>query len=183
VANSKNFETRSDKNTVSFLYKVEDVLHINKPTDWLRVREDHIDKTVGQTIIKRYGTLQKALAHAYPEYAEMQRDQFKHLANALNVEKSSDWLRVTNEEVVKCLGTTFLDHLNGDIFKGLVIAFPDLEKVLKTKGWDNIQNQRILFSKLGKMLNVKELDDWYDIKTTDVLNKKGGTVLSKYKYL
>lgn len=47
--------------------------------------------------------------------------------------------------------------------------------------WKNIHNQRSLFDRVGNQLGVTNTDDWYHIKTEDVVQQGGLSVIKTYQ--
>src|SRR5256885_592636 len=46
--------------------------------------------------------------------------------------------------------------------------------------WKHLQVQRDYFDRLSKDLQLKELDDWYRVKVSEVRKRKGSVLLSRY---
>jgi hypothetical protein len=46
--------------------------------------------------------------------------------------------------------------------------------------WEDIQNQRDFMNRLGLDLNIKEMNDWYDVTVVDVIDRGGSGILNKH---
>jgi hypothetical protein len=47
----------------------------------------------------------------------------------------------------------------------------------KRNYWVNPENQSRFFSELAETLNIKKLEDWYNVETRDVEKHGGGSLL------
>ena len=94
------------------------------------------------------------------------------LAKDLKIEKPSDWYKVGN---LKQIG-------NNSLHKLLSLAYPEYRwlpwKFTSNKVfWSDVNNWKIFLEYAAKELNVKEMKDWYNVKTEVIIKIRNIPVL------
>eukprot|EP01118_Nematostelium_gracile_P009093 TRINITY_DN3048_c0_g1_i1.p2 TRINITY_DN3048_c0_g1~~TRINITY_DN3048_c0_g1_i1.p2 ORF type:complete len:336 (+),score=65.90 TRINITY_DN3048_c0_g1_i1:28-1035(+) len=182
-------------------------LQIKSKEDWYRVKkEEIIDHDKYGLLDQLYdGSLRKALEDLYPDHKwlpwkfdesmplgkwremHVQRDFMDYLAKELNIKNMEDWYHVTKAQMCNKGATGLLkvydESPSKTIASILVDHHWDLVKFSnKPKGtWDSIESQREFLNQLAKQLNIKQMEDWYNV-TKPQIHENGGGGLLRIKY-
>lgn len=116
-----------------------------------------------------------------------QRNYLEDLGKELNIKKMEDWYRVSIAQIAEKRGQSLLMKYNKSPSKMITSIFSDhewdMEKFAKMpKGYYmNEKLQRDMMDRLGKELNIKEMEDWYHVTKPQIYEKGGGRLLEKYQ--
>ena len=199
----KNYWANID-NQKQFFDNLYNTLKLNSLDDWYAVNTKIIHKFGGNGILSRYkGSKSKALQTVYPNYdwkitnwkqlpKNFWKDQnnirnyIKEMELRLNIQKKEDWYSLPVYKVSKYLGTTrSLIHRDG-LCKVLSIAYPEIDwdyglfHKVPQGFWIDPKNQLSTIESIAKKLNIKKLDDWYNVKYLDIVKYGGRGVIRYY---
>jgi hypothetical protein len=119
---------------------------------------------------------------------ETRKNQLEDAAQQLGLKSMDDWYKVKVSDLLRLIGPNLLNQYNRSIRKLLIGIYPNYDwKAWRfhavPKGfWKEPQNVRECIEWLGRQLNVKQLDDWYNIKTQDLETAGGAGLLKKFGY-
>jgi len=125
--------------------------------------------------------------HSSWEDKSTQRAFMDDLGKNLNVKSVEDWYLVSQEEITNFGGKSLLNYYDGSHIKALEAIYPEFDwKTWKfshvPRGfWLDKANQRDFFDDLAKKLNLEHWQDYYRIRSTEVEENGGKTLLSMYK--
>lgn len=129
----------------------------------------------------------KRFARGHWEDLANQRKFLDSISSTLNISKPEDWYKVKSTDVIKLGGKGLLNRYNNSLIETLKVNYPeqswDLSKFehIQKGFWSNIQNQREFFDQLGQKLQIREPEDWLQLRVADV-NKMGGSGLLKHHH-
>jgi hypothetical protein len=112
-----------------------------------------------------------------------QRNFLEYVAKELNIKEMKDWYKVTTEvlflyvsqiiifqDIKKLGGLALLNHHSRSIAKLLPYCYPEynwepwrFETAINI--WTDLENQKKFLEMLVKELNIKDMSDWYKVKT------------------
>ncbi len=120
------------------------------------------------------------------EHPQNQRIYLTWLADRLNIKQKEDWYSVKTSDVIKYGGHGLLVNNEHSLIQALCAVYPEqkflpwlFEKVPQGF-WDNTANQRSYLDWLASQLNITKAEDWYSVKVSDVVTRRGGSLLSRY---
>eukprot|EP01114_Cavostelium_apophysatum_P022575 TRINITY_DN8211_c0_g1_i1.p1 TRINITY_DN8211_c0_g1~~TRINITY_DN8211_c0_g1_i1.p1 ORF type:complete len:678 (+),score=129.47 TRINITY_DN8211_c0_g1_i1:83-2116(+) len=111
----------------------------------------------------------------------------KYLEKKLEIKDPEDWYRFQVEDVLKFKGNGLISRYNHSLQKMLDHFYPGHDwktwKFARVKPffWDDRANQLEYIEWLEKELNIKQLDDWYNVHVSEVVKKGGSGLLGKYE--
>ena len=116
----------------------------------------------------------------------MQRDLFDWISNSENLEFRTweDWYNVKYLDIEPAVSSLLHLHYDGSLVKALQALYPEKNwqvwKFLHVphEFWNDIENQRIFLNWLSKELLIENLDDWYKVNPSKII-ENGGTGLLK----
>jgi len=189
-----------------YLDYVGSKLGVKNLDDWYDVKASDVLKHSGGTIFSKYlgGCVSKALAIAYPEHwwrpwrfvvvpRFFWNNHVNHrtflfdFANSHNFSSWENWYHVTNDEIIHHGGHGLLQVNDGSIINTITSTFPEypwkLWKFahLPEGHWQSLQNQRKFMDDLAQEMNIKNYEQWYQVKLEDI-KKHGGLSLLNYYY-
>eukprot|EP01118_Nematostelium_gracile_P015920 TRINITY_DN6480_c0_g2_i1.p1 TRINITY_DN6480_c0_g2~~TRINITY_DN6480_c0_g2_i1.p1 ORF type:complete len:190 (-),score=30.60 TRINITY_DN6480_c0_g2_i1:134-703(-) len=108
-----------------------------------------------------------------------------HLAKKLKITKMEDWYDVTVRQVLETIGKGLLRKYKSSPSCLVMSMFTehkwDVSKFARRKGiWDDLQLQRNVMSDLAKRLNIKKMEDWYDVGVVQIYENGGKGLLYKH---
>jgi hypothetical protein len=181
------------------------VSYYDRYEDWYKVTTAEVLEKGGSGMLDHYGgSLIRALAGVYPEYRWQtwrfnqvprgywdditnQRKFFDSVAEKKGIKNLDDWQKVKVADLEEFGGPSLLQRYYGNsLIKALMKVYPEHKWLafLFTQApqgyWDKKENHRAYMDWLATQLNVKEMDDWYKVKRTDVIARKGSRLLSYY---
>eukprot|EP01114_Cavostelium_apophysatum_P020910 TRINITY_DN7146_c0_g1_i1.p1 TRINITY_DN7146_c0_g1~~TRINITY_DN7146_c0_g1_i1.p1 ORF type:complete len:487 (-),score=70.02 TRINITY_DN7146_c0_g1_i1:20-1480(-) len=197
-------------NRRKFLDSLKEELGISRSSDWGKITVEQMRSKGGIGFLNHFdGSLFKALQSVYPEEIwsvhdfpnahkvshsywkdlKNQRQFLDDLAAELHIQHPKDWGYVTRKIVEERGGLTLLSYCGDSLLRALqtvypetkwnVADFPTLDR--EPSGyWNNVENQRNFFDKLGKELNIQTVKDWGRVTKGDVQERRGGGLLSHF---
>jgi hypothetical protein len=163
------------------LEKIAAELGIKELDDWYGVPRSLIRDRCS-FIHKHGGSLYKTLKEVYPEHnwdesrfspkhywkdIHKQRKKFEEVAKELNINELDDWYKVSRAEVYNRIH--FVKEIYNDLLTALRAIYPQHPwdetrfKVLPKNYWKDAQHQKLKLESIAAELNIKELDDWYNV--------------------
>jgi len=193
------------KNLTNFFEWFANTTGITGPEDWYNVRESELKKHGGIALIFRYQTLEKALQHVYSHKSEWPIqapkstepgywDDRQHQLNFMNrvqrdlkIKQLDDWYNVKRADLTKKGGALVVSKYGNSLVRCLMSLYPDhpwqpwkFETVPRTL-WEDVDTQRRYFDWLFKELNLKDKEEWYNVKEETVRSKGGNSLMSYHK--
>jgi len=114
---------------------------------------------------------------------------FRFLSLEYHVGGFKDWYNVTLKEIEDCGGATLLrKHFNGSPSQFIMKMDPEHEwepwrfHVLPKGFWKKEDNQMAFFRRFETQMCLKSEEDWYKIKTEDMVRMGGRGFLSQFRY-
>lgn len=189
-------------NQFAFVEWFAEEFRITNEDDWYKVSiQDFVDYG-GYQLLKIHGSLPKLLQTVYPskdwhfwkftqqskdiwDNQTHQRQFFDWISKELNI-SNNDWIDIKKSQIIELGGGFVLNqYFQGDLSKALQTIYPEksfqsfkLENVSEVSIWDDLSKQRELFDRLGIQLGVATMEDWYQVKPSD-LTSKARTILEE----
>lgn len=159
---------------------------------WYRVTEEQVREHGGQVLERHYSkSLSKALEVIYPEHEWLGwkfpkrhrgywNDVTKHkkfflwLKDELGLEGLEGFYSLTAQDIAKHGGSGLLEKYHCSSVRALAHIFPDHNwhhwKFARVPQgfWVKEASQRAFLRWLAKKANIKDLNDWYRVSTTDL---------------
>jgi len=169
------------------------------------VRESELKKHGGIALIFRYQTLEKALGQVYtkkdewpiaapkteePTYWDDPKHQLEFLTRVqrdLKIKTLDDWYKVKRADFTKKGGAQIVARHGNSLVRCLMAIYPDHPwqpwrfEVVPRNLWDDLDTQKRYFAYLTKELNIKDMEDWYDVKEETIRAKGGNSFMTNYK--
>eukprot|EP01118_Nematostelium_gracile_P008337 TRINITY_DN2763_c0_g1_i1.p1 TRINITY_DN2763_c0_g1~~TRINITY_DN2763_c0_g1_i1.p1 ORF type:complete len:389 (+),score=75.72 TRINITY_DN2763_c0_g1_i1:90-1256(+) len=182
-------------------------LNLKEKDDWYRVNKEEVFNFGGEAMLKKVfaGSVRKALQVAYPDHkwlpwkfdsylprktwgvTQSRRDFLNNMAKELGIVKMEDWYEVSVSQIREKGGSALLRSYQDSPAKMISSILIDHKWNLRkfnckiTGVWDNLQLQKDFMNNvLGKELNIKTMDDWYDVGVAQIRAKGGGGLLRRY---
>lgn len=152
---------------------------------------------------RRFGTYWKNIkkASGYEEPTEKQKESgywikqenrrafFDDLGKKLGIRSFEDWYSVDAKDVIKNKGARIFQTLGPSLGNVLPKIYPEYNwhpwkfNRVYVRFWDDLHQVRKYLQYLGEKLGIKQLDDWYDVKKSDLLQIASNefTDLTKHK--
>ena len=173
--------------------------------DWYKITQNTIKSNYGAGLLtKQYGCSNiKFLQDVFPDYhwfewkfciasqgfykkIENRKKYIEWLGKILKYKTMEDWYKISIKDIKDNDGAGLIEFYNGSIKKILNEIFSDYEWLewkfnsVPNGFWPDINNQQKYLEWLGKILNYKKMEDWYNISQTDIIDNYGSSLLSKY---
>ena len=182
----------------------KDLLRIQRLDDWYRISQKEIFRTEAFHVLKlNGGSLIRSLKEVYPEHnwipwrfkngvhhgfwkiKENRTMFFSWLEKELKIEKPEDWYQVDRSKFREMGGKGLLNkYYGGSLIRCLKDAHPEYDwlpwkfKNGVNRGfWKDADNQRKAMDWAGKELKVEKIEDWYQVKISQVAKLVGKTFL------
>jgi len=175
--------------------------------DWYNMKRKDFEKYPGSQMLNNLydGSHRKALMEIYPEYGWNEwmffqsppgywndddncRKYIDWVKIELNYSEMEDWYDLQLSKLSKNhYGAGIHRRFGGSAILFLEYFFPDYDWIpwkfyrVGNNFWDKQQNIDRYIEWLSKKLNIKKMEDWYDI-TGDLFEKNHGSSLLKKKY-
>jgi hypothetical protein len=190
----------SEANQRSALERIGEELGVKKLEDWYNISSKQVSKKKARFIKTYYnGSLFKALTKLYPEYewdplqfAKLpqyywndianQRNALDRIGKELGVQKMDDWYKITSKQVKKTKAAFIVKYYNGSLIEALKKIYPEHNwdplqfAKLPQSYWDDELNQKKALDRIGEELGVQKMEDWYNISSTQVRQKKASFI-------
>jgi hypothetical protein len=140
----------------------------------------------------------KALKNLYPNYQwkyrplgywnnlENQRKFLEEVAPSLGVKTLEDWNKITVNQfrqIGGSSGTRLLQIYGNSLDKILKTLYPNHQWKIKRKPrgyWKNLDNQRAFLDQIRSSLGIKNLNDWNNVTTVQLVQVGGSRMLTMY---
>eukprot|EP01118_Nematostelium_gracile_P014883 TRINITY_DN587_c0_g1_i1.p1 TRINITY_DN587_c0_g1~~TRINITY_DN587_c0_g1_i1.p1 ORF type:complete len:240 (-),score=50.19 TRINITY_DN587_c0_g1_i1:376-1095(-) len=112
------------------------------------------------------------------------REVMEHIAKYLGLKSMDDWYRVARRQVwCSPGGSRMIKMFNNSFMNALLNVFPDHDWDLNRMDKPNNyyldpENRRISMELIAKKLKIQKDEDWYQIRTKDILKAGGGGIAS-----
>lgn len=128
-----------------------------------------------------------------PNETQAHREFLDKVAANLGITRPSDWNKISNEDVIKQGGQKILSEYGNSLRKALENSFPgslSFSKLFKVEitwknqlhvprnHWRRKENQRLVFDKIAKHLNIREQRDWRRVSLKDIHNLGASSILA-----
>lgn len=172
-------------------------LGVQKQDDWYSTSSKEVLKH-GGTFLKDFNnSLSSALRIIYPEYEwnpfllskhslskTQLRKGFDWFATQLGIETQQEWYIVTKKQVEDISG---YPHLHS-MYKAMKEIYPEYEwypflfdEELPKLYWTQQINHKKFFDYVAEHFGIQNLEDWYNIKRSDVVQLGGESLLTRYE--
>lgn len=194
---------QSVDNQRKLMDKIGEELGVKVLDDWYKVSTQEVLSRRASFVTNIYhGSLSNTLKQLYPEHPwnelkfentrpntwrneSNRKNALEKVGVELGVKKMEDWYNISVVDVQK--KANFINrYYNGCLATALQQLYPEHPwdpfrfKVIPKNYWDNEDNQRKYFERIGKELGVTKLDDWYNVSQDVVRRNKGSFILNKY---
>jgi len=108
------------------------------------------------------------------------------LGEQLNYSKHQDWYNLTIPDIEKHGGAALLSQYGNSLTSIVSILFPShnlypwLFSSTPRGFWDKQENRLSYFYWLGKELNFTKIEDWYQLRLSHLLERRGHQFMKKY---
>jgi len=179
-------------------------LNIKSLEDWYNLTYKDLVKYGGGTILRQYANSPiRTLKTIYPDHnweewkftqvpanfwkdMNNQRSFFESLAKKLNIKGQEDWYRVSFQDISENGGLGLLSqHYGSSPSKAIMSVFPEynwqpwsFEKVHRHY-WDESSNIQELMKWLTETLQIKHLDDWYNVSLSQLYHLGAKTAIER----
>lgn len=115
------------------------------------------------------------------------RKFFDWVATQLGIKTLDEWYEVKRTKVMNLGGSRVLFTLySGSLEKALRSVYPEHSWQFWRFTGDiltgEVHKHRKFFENLGKEVNVKNMDDWYKVQISDIVERGGKLIVRKYQY-
>jgi len=116
---------------------------------------------------------------------ENQKVYLDWVAKELSLKTLQDWYYVKKEDIEQRGGFMLLKEYKRSLRNVLLKVYPEHNWLpwkfgpVEQKYWTK-ENQRMFFDSIASEIGIRNLDDWYNIKTSTIVEKGGGTILNYY---
>ena len=119
--------------------------------------------------------------YKYWQTVENQKIFLDNLSTKLQIKQSNDWFRVTNKNIRENGGHGLLHFYNGSLFRALKTIYPNNEWNEHNKRGNNreLAQQRKILNEISIKLNIKKIEDWYEISTNEIIENGGKKLILK----
>jgi hypothetical protein len=169
-------------------------LEIKNLIDWYGIRKSNSGYHKVENLISRHGrTLPYLLLFTYPEHNwniwkfeklsenlwEIEQNRFDYLewlAKELGIKTLEDWYRIKIKNIKNKGIESFLQLYKGSLGIALCSVYKEHNwqmwrfEYIPNEYWNERQHCKWYLQSLGKELGLENLDDWYKIKTRDILH-------------
>jgi hypothetical protein len=207
VQNVQNGYWSNTKNQRDFMDQLGQELNYKHMDDWYNITIKQIsEKKGGITLLTKYGFSPSKLVtcvyseqkwnflnfntvHRYWDNKTNQKNFLILLGKGLKLKNMDGWYEVTKKQILGKKGGASLMKKYGDSPAKLIISnFSDhswnISKFnthkIKKGYWDIKDNQRNFMDSIGKEFGIKIMEDWYKITKKQIVESKGGHLLTKY---
>lgn len=170
---------------------------------WLKVTKADVTIQGGGSLVEDHynGSVIKPLQTIYPHFSwnfqngvpksfwdafHNQRSYLDWIGKELRITKKEQWYKLNRAEFLQKGGGDLLRLYGDSIPKMLQSIYPEHQfltwmfAAVPLKYWNNLQNQREYFEWLSKEMLFQQHSDWYHFKTSDLDNRGGRTVVTRY---
>jgi hypothetical protein len=116
-----------------------------------------------------------------------QKEYLKWIAKNLNIQTLEDWYKISSIDIVNNKGRGLINYYKGSFFKLLKTVYPDynwkpwLFNNSPKSYWNKNDSVNTYIKWLENQLEIKALDDWYNVSAKDITKYfQGNTLLNKY---
>eukprot|EP01114_Cavostelium_apophysatum_P000308 TRINITY_DN10288_c0_g1_i1.p1 TRINITY_DN10288_c0_g1~~TRINITY_DN10288_c0_g1_i1.p1 ORF type:complete len:454 (-),score=83.12 TRINITY_DN10288_c0_g1_i1:73-1410(-) len=119
------------------------------------------------------------LPKSYWEDKDNQRDLVEHIGKQLGVRSWEDWKLISRQSFQAHAGNNLLREYPGSsLVRILSELYPEEHNWNKLQyplsHWLQISNHRRFFEELGRKLNIKRWQDWYEVDIAKEMKRSGG---------
>lgn len=179
-------------------------MRIKDSSDWYRIeREDYLANSNLRFLLRKFynSSLPNALSKVYPNEQwqawrfykrphafwsdlEHQREFIRVLEKELKIEHLDDWYKITPSQVRKRGGAGLLNHYAGSLLRALEAVYPDHKWLCWKFAVEVSPSQKAIHKKFFDTYalrnNIREYEDWYNVKVADVKKSGGANVILHY---
>lgn len=193
-----------DENRKLFFNSLADDRGLKNKSDWYQITKADVNNFGGGMMLKTFyaGSVSKALEDLYPEHewltwkfndpapsktwnnTQLQKEFMNYFAKELKMKKMEDWYAVTGAQICEKGGSGLIDKFQNSPSNMIMSVLPehswDLRKFNRKSidTWGDMSSQRNLMSQLTRDLNIKQIEDWYNVTNAQISEKGGGGLLS-----
>jgi very-short-patch-repair endonuclease len=187
------------KEYVEWLFKK---LNYEKIEDWYQITTEKLLLYEGDKILRKYTSFKDLLKEVYKEYKwlpwkfiQIPIGYWEDINNNINFmnwlftelkyKTMEDWYNLNIDIINYHTGTGFSHKYNGSIHNILKNIYPEYNWIpwkfsfCPNNYWDDIINHKKYTDWLFKELKYETMEDWYNIKTFILKEKRGYTLLVK----
>ena len=171
-------------------------LDIKKKCYLVTLSENVFEDAGAMAMRNRYSSILHLLKTIYPEYYWPPLDDFNEWRNqkdhrvffdyakaVFNVQKSTDWKKVTLEDIERIGGGIILRKYPS-FFDALISIYPE-ERFIYANTRPNFNRKKLLqnphwreyLDQISFQLNVSRLEDWYEVRTRDLLSTRSSSTI------
>ena len=114
------------------------------------------------------------------------RTYLEWLANTLHIKELESWYNIPNSTVRKVVDSNLLKKYGGSLANAVISNFPEYEWCLwkfcslPSESWKDPSMQRDFLEWIYKELRLKGMEDWYEVRHSDVKSRGGNSLLNLY---
>jgi hypothetical protein len=180
-------------------------LELKDMEDWYNIKKEDIDELGGNNFFEYFGnSVRRMVCSCYPQIewqvwrfgdlpggfwmeSKNQRKFLDWMAEDMNMKKVEDWYRTMRGDFLKRGGGGLLDRYKGSPIDALKKIYNRTEwqewrfNPVPDGYWNRMENRRQYFDWMMDQLEMKRMEDWYEIKSSDISEMGGTELLNLYQ--
>jgi hypothetical protein len=177
----------SYENQKEYMKELGEKLGFSKPEDWYAVGYNDFESA----FMRRFGSRHKVLEMFFPDYdflpwkfnavengiwkdRNLRLRYFKWLGEILGYKYPEDWYNIKFRDFKNNYGEVLVGlHYGFSPYKFVQDMIPNYQFDLRrftrvpAKYWHDIENRKKAIEKLGKILEIENMEDWYNVTAED----------------
>jgi len=178
-------------------------LGVKKMDDWYKITAESIKRKGGHSILSKFGGSGSKMLQAvfsthkwlpwkfaklpvgWIDKIENQKWYMEWLGGELGYKTMDDWYALTEDDFMKRGGSTLINRFELSPPKLITHVYPNHDwlpwkfRVVPKGWWLSHENNRTFLDWLGKLLNIKTMEDWYKVPSDDIVKNYGATLILK----
>eukprot|EP01114_Cavostelium_apophysatum_P016205 TRINITY_DN4556_c0_g1_i1.p1 TRINITY_DN4556_c0_g1~~TRINITY_DN4556_c0_g1_i1.p1 ORF type:complete len:468 (-),score=106.38 TRINITY_DN4556_c0_g1_i1:76-1479(-) len=187
-------------NQKKFFDSLAKELRIKEWTDWYQVRKPQVEAHGGAGLIQNHynGSHVRAIVSVYCDLpwivenfhvrdkVEHHREILDEFGKKLNIQHFTDWYAVSPLQLDVRLSNILKGRYQNSMTRMLCLTYPEnpwqVWKFLHSPNyfWDDKQNVKQMIDDASKKLNIRNLDDWYDVSYSQMEKLGFSTILKHF---
>lgn len=195
---------KSKTNQAKFLSELGKKLGVNKLDDWYKITSNDLAQNGGYSLLSEYnGSATRAIMGAYEGHEwfpwkfqyvpdgywndmQNQKKFFEWLGKELKYDKMENWYNLKGSTVIERGGGGLLHRYRGSVVGAVQAVFPSYPWVVwkfervPNNFWKSESNCRAFLEWIFKELKLQSMEDWYEVRTHDIIKYGGARFLQYY---
>mmetsp|Transcript_8593 Transcript_8593/g.9577 ORF Transcript_8593/g.9577 Transcript_8593/m.9577 type:complete len:691 (-) Transcript_8593:18-2090(-) len=193
------------ENQMQKIQSVASTLNIKTLDGWYKVESSNLAR-IAEGLMQKYGkSISKMLQSLFPNYyweawkfmrppnyywssVHNQSKLMQSLAEKLNVKILDDWYSVMSRDALNEGGNIILSMYDNAISNAVQAIFPNhrwniskFDDEMLSGNIHDLTYQRVTMERIAELLNIKNMDSWYNVTSHDIINTGERAIMRKYK--